>query len=60
MKIEKLEIAIAGFVLKLKKAITIGTEMPPPPIPAILERAFITEKTTMPPYSKGFIGKTFL
>jgi len=43
--IEKLEIATARFVSKWKKPSRIGTAIPPPPIPAILLKAFTVAKT---------------
>ena len=59
-KIEKLEIAIAGFVVKWNMDITIGIATPPPPIPATLLRAMIKVNTNSPPYSSPCIGNTFL
>jgi len=54
--IEKLDIAIAGLVDKLKKYIANGIATPPPPIPATLLRHMINEKTKVPTHSFGFSG----
>lgn len=50
---EKLEIAIAGFVDKLKKYIASGIATPPPPIPATLLRHIMSENTKVPTHSLG-------
>lgn len=59
-KIEKLEIAIAGLVVKWNMAMTTGIATPPPPIPATLLSAMIKAKTMIPPISRGMTGSTFL
>ena len=50
---EKLEMATAGFVSNLKKASSMELAMPPPPIPATVQRAMIKPKTKMPTHSRG-------
>ena len=50
---EKLEMAIAGLVLRLKKYIASGMATPPPPIPATLLRHMIKENTNVPIHSFG-------
>ncbi len=57
-KMAKLLIAIAGFDVNMNIAIMIGMETPPPPIPAILLSALITEKTISPAISRGKTGNT--
>lgn len=57
---EKLEIAIAGFIERLKKYIAKGMATPPPPIPATLLRHIISENTNVPTHSLGFNGKAAL
>ena len=52
-KIEKLEIAIAGLVVKWNIAMTTGIATPPPPIPATLLKAMMSAKTIIPPISRG-------
>lgn len=59
-KIVKLDNAIAAFVPKWKKTISIGTVTLPPPIPAILHRALKIAKANHPPISRRVAGKTFL
>ena len=59
-RIEKLEMATAGFVSNLKKAMSIEIAMPPPPIPATVQRAMIKPKTNKPTISSGSYGKTAL
>ena len=59
-KIEKLVIAIAGFVVKWNMAITIGIASSEPPIPATLLKAMIRAKTIIPPISSVCGGNTFL
>ena len=46
--IEKLDIAIAGFIEKLKKTITSGMAIPPPPIPPTLLMSMTRANTTDP------------
>ena len=58
--IEKLEMAIAGFIERLKKYIARGMATPPPPIPATLLRHIMRENTTVPTHSLGFKGKAGL
>lgn len=53
---EKLEMAIAGFVDRLKKYIASGMATPPPPIPATLLRHIIRENTNVPTHSLGYMG----
>ena len=57
---EKLDIAIAGLVLKLKKYMASGMATPPPPIPATLLRHMINENTKVPTHSFGFMGNSGL
>ena len=58
--IEKLEMAIAGFMDRLKKYIARGIATPPPPIPATLLRHMIREKTKVPTHSFGARGNAGL
>ena len=58
--IEKLEMAIAGFVAKPNIAITTGIESSPPPIPATLLRAMMKEYKKIPPISRDSMGNTGL
>jgi hypothetical protein len=58
--IEKLEIAIAGFIEKLKNTITKGIATPPPPIPPTLLRSMTNAKTNEPTISRGSIGNSGL
>jgi len=51
--IEKLEMAIAGLVLRLKKYMARGIATPPPPIPATLLRHMMSENTKVPTHSFG-------
>ena len=51
--IEKLEMAIAGLVLRLKKYMARGIATPPPPIPATLLRHMMRENTKVPTNSFG-------
>ena len=59
-RIEKLEMATAGFVSNLKKAMSIEIAIPPPPMPATVHRAMMKPKTKMPTISSGSYGKTSL
>ena len=56
-KMVKLEIAIASLVLKWKNTMIRGMATPPPPTPAMLDKAMIKANTTKPTISKGFGGK---
>ena len=58
VKIENPEIGIAYLVDKLKNVIHKGITTPPPPIPAIVHRAIITDNTIRPIISCNVIGKT--
>ena len=58
--IEKLEMAIAGFIVKLKKTMTRGMATPPPPIPPTLLRHMTAAKTNEPIASCGSIGNNGL
>lgn len=49
--IEKLEMAMAGFIEKLKKTITNGIATPPPPIPPTLLSSMTSAKTKEPAIS---------
>ena len=60
IRIEKLEMATAGLVVNLKKAMIKDTAMPPPPIPATTHRAITKEKVARPVTSRGVGGQTFL
>ena len=57
VNVENEATATAGLVRKPKKYIQIGITIPPPPIPAIVERALITMKTIRPTISIGSTGK---
>jgi len=57
---EKLEMAIAGFVDKLKKYMASGIATPPPPIPATLLKHMIKENTKVPIHSFGSNGQSGL
>ena len=59
-KMEKLDTAIAGFVVNLNVAMIIGIATPPPPIPAMLLSAMTMENMMMPPISSPWTGKTYL
>ena len=59
-KIEKPEIAMASFVVKLKNIIVKGTTAPPPPIPPIVERVMSNAKTRSPRNSRPVIGNVSL
>lgn len=48
VKIENPDIVIAFLVEKIKKDIHIGVTMPPPPIPAAVDRAIRNDKTSKP------------
>ena len=56
----KPEIATAGFVVKLKKAMIREIAIPPPPIPATVHKPMINENTKTPIISILSVGKTFL
>jgi hypothetical protein len=51
------EMAIAGFVDKLKKYMARGIATPPPPIPATLLSIIMREKTNVPNHSLGVGGQ---
>ena len=53
----KLDIAMADFVLKWKKPMIRGMATPPPPTPAIFDKAIINAKTRSPAISTGYGGK---
>lgn len=55
--IAKDEMAIAGFVERLKKYMARGIATPPPPIPATLLRHMINENTKVPTHSFGVNGQ---
>lgn len=57
---EKLEMAIAGFMDRLKKYMARGIATPPPPIPATLLRHMIRENTIVPTHSFGARGNAGL
>ena len=59
-KIDRLDIAMAGFVGNTNIAMMFGMATPPPPMPAMFDKAMITAKTIMPPISSGSTGKTSL
>ena len=59
-KMEKLEIAIAGLVVKPNIAMRMEIATPPPPTPATFDRAMMMEKTKMPAISRGRTGSTSL
>ena len=58
--IEKLEMAMAGLVDKLKKYMANGIATPPPPIPATLLKHMINENTKVPIHSFGSKGQSGL
>ena len=60
IRIEKLDIATAGLVVNLKKAIIRETAIPPPPIPATTHRAITKENVARPVTSSGVGGQTSL
>ena len=60
MRIVKLEIATAGLVVNLKKAIIRETAIPPPPIPATVQRAIMNAKVNKPATSLSSGGMTDL
>ena len=60
IRIVKLDIATAGFVVNLKKAIIRETAIPPPPIPATVQRAITNAKVARPASSFSSGGITFL
>lgn len=60
VRIENPLIDIALFVEKTKKVMHIGVTRPPPPIPAMVDRAIKTESTIKPPNSMGYTGNTSL
>ena len=51
--IEKPDIAIAFFILKVKNVIQKGITTPPPPTPAIVLSAITKERTIVPINSFG-------
>ena len=59
-RIEKLEMATAGFVSNLKKAISMELAIPPPPIPATVHMAMMKPKTKRPAHSSDSGGHTSL
>ena len=60
IRMEKLDRATAGFVVKWKNAIISETAIPPPPIPATTQSAITSENVTSPAISSHVGGKTFL
>lgn len=60
MRIVKLEIATAGLVVNLKKAIIRDTAIPPPPMPATVQRAIMNAKVNKPATSLSSGGMTAL
>ena len=60
IKMDRLEMAIAGLVGKKKNAITRGIAIPPPPMPEMLHNAITIAKTTRPQISRAVAGKTLL
>jgi len=58
--IEKLEIATAGFILRLKKVIARGIATPPPPIPPTFASNMKAAKTKVPTHSLGSNGNKSL
>jgi len=54
--IEKLDIATAGFMERLKKVIASGMATPPPPIPPTLASIIKDAKTNVPTHSLGSRG----
>ena len=60
ISIVKLEIATAGLVVKWKKAIIRDTAIPPPPIPATVQRAIMKAKVASPANSFSSGGITAL
>ena len=51
MRIVKLEIATAGLVVNLKKAMISDIAIPPPPIPATVQSAMTNAKVSRPAIS---------
>ena len=60
IRIVKLEIATAGLVVNLKKAIMRDTAIPPPPMPATVQRAIMNAKVNKPAISLSSGGMTAL
>lgn len=60
MRIVKLDIATAGLVVNLKKAIIRDTAIPPPPMPATVQRAIMNAKVNRPATSLSSGGMTAL
>ena len=60
MRIVKLDMATAGLVVNLKKAIMRDTAIPPPPMPATVQRAMMNAKVARPASSLNSGGITFL
>jgi len=58
--IEKLEMATAGFILRLKKVIARGIATPPPPIPPTFASNMNAAKTKVPTHSFGSNGNKSL
>lgn len=56
----KLEIATAGLVVKLKKAMMSDMAIPPPPMPATVQSPIMKAKVNTPISSIFSVGKTFL
>lgn len=56
----RLEIATAGFVVKLKKAMMRDMAIPPPPIPATVQSPIMKAKVKTPSISIASVGKTSL
>jgi hypothetical protein len=59
-KILKLEIATAGLVVKLKKAMMSEMAMPPPPTPATVQSPIMKANTKTPMISILSVGNTLL
>lgn len=59
-KITVLDAATASFGLKKNNVIRIVTIIPPPPIPAALQKAIVIARRIAPINSVHSIGKTFL
>ena len=60
IRMEKLDKATAGFVVKWKNAMINETAIPPPPMPATTQSAMTSENVKSPPISSPVGGITFL
>lgn len=58
IRILRLDIAIACFVLNSKNAMIRATAIPPPPIPATVHKAMIKANVNTPIISVILVGKT--